>query len=65
MQEYTILRKGRAFWFCSGVFLAEMCFECSGGTSHRDVSIEHTEQAFRWEKMNIFVNIKNMFWVFR
>ena len=27
-------------------FLAEMCFECSGGTTHRDVSFEHTEQAF-------------------
>ena len=25
-------------------FLAEMCFECTGGTSHRDVSFEHTEQ---------------------
>ena len=43
-------------------FLAEMCVESSGGTSHRDVSFEHREQAFWWEIMNVFVNIKNMFW---
>ena len=44
-------------------FLVEMCFEYSGGTSHTDVSLEHTEQAFRWKIMKIVVNIKNRFWV--
>ena len=44
--EHMIWRTGRAFWFCFDVFLAEMCFECSGGTSHRDVSFEHTEKRF-------------------
>ena len=33
--------------------------------SRRDVSFEHTEQAFWWEIMNVIVNTKNMFWVLR
>ena len=59
--ERRIWRKGRGYWSCFGVFLAEMCFQCLGGTSHRDVSFENTEQVFRWEIMKIFFNIKNMF----
>ena len=52
---------GRMF----SVFLAEMCLECSGGTTHTDVFFEHTKQAFWWEIINVFVGIKNMFWVFK
>ena len=57
--------KGRACWFCFLCFSSGNVFECSEGTSHRDVSFEHTKQEFWWEIMNIFVNIKNMFCLFK
>ena len=52
---------------CSSIaiFIAEVCFVCSKEASRRDVSFEHTEQAFWWEIMNVIVNTKNMFWVLR
>ena len=37
-EEHTIWQKGGAYWGCFVVCLAETCFECSGGTFHRDFS---------------------------
>ena len=45
--EHTLWRKISAYWSCIAIFLArEVCFVCLKETSYRDVSFEHTDNAF-------------------
>ena len=48
-KEHTLWRKVSAYWSCIAIFQAEVCFVCFKDVSHRDVSFEHTDNAFLWE----------------
>ena len=44
--EHTLWRKISAYWSCIVIFLAEVCFVCSGEASRRDIPLSTQTMRF-------------------